>query len=918
MVKSGIVRLIVYIILNHSNIVDDSLNKVLYGRINFVENPIGLDIRDPFFSWLPNSKKVNCNQVAYRIIVSKDKSRVYNEVGDEWDSGKVMSKKTSFIYYEGLPLENFSKYYWRVKWWDNYDEVSVFSDVYSFETAFIEKNAWKGKWILVDSILRKEFNVNNDIKSAKIYISALGYYELRVNGKKIGTKVLTPQWTDYKKRILYSTYDVTENIKKNMNCIGVMVGNSRYTTEYGYDGKHQVIMDVLLTFKDGQIIYFGTNDSWETSSGPILYDDIYNGEVYDARLEQSGWDLPSFDDSKWKICTYSDSVLGELVSDALFPPIEIIGTMKPRSIVYNDPDRYILDFGQNYSGWIKIKLEGLKKGDEIKLRFAELLDENGINTGSNNTAKNEDRYISKGESHEIYEPRFTYHGFRYVEIKGKNLFLTLDMIEGKIVHSNVDPVGSIVFGGENEILNKIHKMVLWSQVSNLMGIPTDCPQRDERMGWLGDSSLVAEESIMNFDMYGFYKKWLDDIRDSQLEDGEIPDVVPPFLQLYPADPGWGDEYISILWDVYRYYGDKKILSDYYPYVKKWLDFLRGKTKDGILVFYKYGDWCPPKMIRPLDTPGELYATFILFKDLDIMAKIAKILGNNDQGVFERDKEIIKNAFNQRFLIVREQLSSPFLDKQRSGLPEKFQICYYGDREYGTQTSQILPLYFGITPTEKRGEIFDYLLKDIVIKCDNHLNTGIWGTRYLLQTLSLYGHSDIAFKVVTQTSYPGWGYMLKEGATTLWERWELLTNSSLKELNNIKPTEGGMNSHNHIMFGTVDNWFFDTLIGIEPCFENPGFDEFKISPHFVKEIRNLTFSFNSPKGFVYYNFKSLSEEKREVYIHVPTNTKCLIELDNREIEDVVSINSNLLVKRKDEEKIGYELNSGDYSIVIKMR
>ncbi len=892
--------------------------KPISGKINFVEEAFGIDVENPFFSWTLDASENEVMQIAYRIIVSNDEATAIGEIGDIWDTGKIVSDATSFIQYAGKPLESFKKYYWRVKCWDNHGYETPFSDIYSFETAFLKSDTWVGKWVVVDSLLRKELILEKKVKKARIYISGLGYFELRLNGRKVGKKVLTPLWTDYNKKVLYSTYDVTEDVKCGPNCIGVMVGNSRYIEEYGYDGTHQVIADVILTFEDGETVHFGTDTSWKTSIGPIISDDIYNGETYDARLEQNGWDSPGFDDSNWIYCNYSNSSLGRLVSDSLFPPIEIVDSMKPKSIIYRGDNKYVIDFGQNFTGWVKLNLNKVKRGNKVKIRYSELINEDfTLNTGPNRTAKNEDIYISKGETNEIYEPRFTYHGFRYAEISGEDILLNEDSIQGQVVHSKVSPVGRVLFGTENDLLNKIHKMVIWSQVSNLMGIPTDCPQRDERMGWLGDSSLIAEESIMNFDMYGFYKKWLDDIRDSQLNSGEISDVVPPFWPLYPADPGWGDEFISLLWDVYRYYGDKDILFEYYPSTKKWLDFLLEKTENGILTFYKYGDWCPPKMIRPLDTPGELYATSVLFKDLEIMAKISRIIGNDDHLNFERELKNIKNSFNQKFLVEREENFPSFLNKQRYGIPEHFKISYYGNQDYGSQTSQVLPLYLGITPPEERQKVFSYLLRDVQINCSYHLNTGIFGTRYLLQVLSNYGHPETAYKIVTQTSYPGWGYMIEEGATTLWERWELLTGGPTQELEK-NMAETGMNSHNHIMFGTVDNWFFDTVIGIEPYEESPGFKKFRVSPHVLKDITNIEFSFNSPQGIISYRLQTISEVKRKIKLQVPANTTCIFELDNREVEEVISINGKNGKKPAKDSKIVYELGSGGYDIKVLMR
>ncbi len=891
-------------------------------KVNFAEKPVGIDLKKPFFSWNLRSLKNNVKQVSYRIIVSDSIDKINKNIGDCWDTNMVKSEENAFIYYNGQDLKSSTRYYWRVKWWDNEGNESDFSNVSYFETAYLDFDLWKGKWVYVDGIARKEFNLEKYVKNARIYISGLGYYELHINGKRIGKKVLTPQWTDYSKKVLYSTYDVSNSLLKGNNCIGVVVGNSRYTEEYGYDGKHQIIIDLIIEFVDEEKVIYRSDESWKTTKGPISYDDIYNGETYDARLEENEWDMPTYNDSKWKNCTFSKSQLGKLVSDSLYPSIEVVADMRPKTLTYVGSNRYIIDFGQNFTGWIRLNLTGHNNGDKIKIRYAELIDENmNLNTGPNRTAKNEDTYICNGNDIEIFEAHFTYHGFRYVEITGINMVLTQDTITGRVVHSNVKPTGSLTFDKKNNLLNDIHRIILWSQVSNLMGIPTDCPQRDERMGWLGDSSLVAEESIMNFDMYNFYKKWIDDIKDSQLEDGEIPDVVPPFWPLYPADPGWGDEFITIVWEMYRYYGDYEMLNNYYPYIKKWVNFLLQKMENGILKYYKYGDWCPPKMVRPLDTPGELYSTAIMYKDLDMMCNISRILLNDDYKIYGGQMESIRHAFNKKFLVEREQKFPEFLNKNRYGIKEAFDVTYYGDESGGSQTSQILPLYFNIAPDDKKEKVFKYLLNDIVINCSNHLNTGIFGTRFLFQVLSAFGRSDIALKVILQKSYPGWGYMIKEGATTLWERWELLSGGPEDESDkNI--AESGMNSHNHIMFGSVDNWFYDTVAGINPDDKKPGLKKIILKPHILQEIDNFHVAFMSIRGPINYGIENEDKNIKVMTINIPANTGFLLQLDPEEVLEIISINEDSIDKW-DKNKINdrnntFEFGSGLYRIKMKLR
>jgi len=704
----------------------------------YVANPLGIDVTLPRFFWVLTHLGRGQLQSAYQVLVASNQATLDGETGDR-DSGKVVSGESVNVPYAGTLLESRKMYYWKVRVWDKDGKVSPWSKTATFEMGLLKPDDWKGKWIKGGNLLRRKFSIDKDIARARVYVSGLGYYELRINADKVGDSILDPGWTDYKKRVFYSVYDVSKYLEKGENAIGIMLGNGRYVKAYGY-GSPKTIFQLNIEFTDGTSESVVTNESWKTAQGPIFADDIYNGETYDARLERLGWDTPLCDDSNWSSVTVVDAPEGKLLSQASFPPIKVVKILQPKKITNPKPNVYVYDFGQNFTGWVRLRVRG-PRSTQVQLRYAELLDENGmINTTPNRGAKATDTYILKGEGEEIYEPRFTYHGFRYVEVTGFPGTPTLESLEGGVVHSAVEPVGG--FTCSNSLINKIHQNVLWGQLSNLMSIPTDCPQRDERMGWMGDAQLVVEEAIYNFDMGGFYTKWIEDISDSQKEDGSVPDVVPPYWSIYPTDPAWGTACIVIPWYLYQYYGDKQILKKNYSPMKKWIDFLSSKTVDYIVSYSKYGDWCPPGHIKAVDTPGELTSTWYYYYDTLTLCTIARILGNHeDAEKYAQLSDKIKEAFNKKFL----------------------KDDHYGT---GSQTCNILPLFLDMVPEDRKKTVLKNLIGDIVITHSNHLNTGIVGTRYILDVLTQCGQANLAYKLVTQTTYPGWGYMIREGATTL--------------------------------------------------------------------------------------------------------------------------------------------------------
>ncbi|MCI0495388.1 glycoside hydrolase family 78 protein [candidate division KSB1 bacterium] len=836
-------------------------------RCEYLENPIGIDIQNPRFFWTLNHRERKQSQTAYQILVSSDKALLMQEKGDAWDSGKVASEQTIQIEYAGKILESGKRYFWRVRWWDKNDHSSPYSEIAFFEMGFLNDSDWQAKWISKQDVkefkvkgaiilgndvgeylqaqaiyLRKEFKVKEKIMRARAYVCGLGYYELRLNGQKIGDRVLEPAQTDYRKSALYSTYDITEAIQRD-NAIGVILGNGRHVKIYDY-GKPRLILQIHIEYEDGTTEKIVTDEKWKVSHGPLMDNGLYYGEKYDARLEMPGWDQPDSDDSDWDSAILVD---GYNLASEMMPPIRVTQILKPQNLSSPSPGTYIFDFGQNFTGWARLSVLG-PAGTEVKLRYAELLHPDGtLNTIPNQRAEATDVYILKGEGVEIYEPRFTYHGFRYVEVTGFPGVPTLENIAGCFVHSAVEPAGDFICS--NQLFNQIHRNVRWGNLSNLMSVPTDCPQRDERYGWMGDAHLAAEQAIFNFDMAAFYSKFACDMQLSQLENGSLPDTVPPYLGklVYPADPAWGTAYIIIVWYLYHYYGDTRILENHYETMKKYVQFLQANSEDHIIKkLGKYGDWCPPGSIAPKRTKLELTSTWYYYYETVLLSKMAQVIGKESEASeYASLAEAVKDAFNRHYF-ENDQYAGHWMSPVARNVD---------------QTSNVLPLYLDMTPDGMKPKVLAKLLQSIIQDQDYHLDTGIIGTRYLLDVLTENGHEEIAYRIATQETYPGWGYMIAEGTTTLWERWE-------------KITGGGMNSHNHIMLGSVDAWFYRAIAGIS-CLE-PGWKKVKIKPGVVGDLKFATAKLKTVRGDVHVSWEK-KENSLEVIVQIPVGTTAEVHL-----------------------------------------
>jgi alpha-L-rhamnosidase len=778
-------------------------------KVEYLSEPAGIDVVRPRFYWTPGHAARGAQQTAWQIVVSRNAEVAAGEV---WDSGKVAAPQFVHIVYEGAPLESGQTYYWKVRYWDHDGKASTYSRPARFGVGLLQPELWKGRWIAGGNMLRKEFRIEGKPAHAKAFIAAVGYYELYINGRKVGDHVLDPAYTPYAQRIFYETYDVTDYLREGANAVGLLLGE-------GWFGGRIALLQMNIDSGAGQMSVV-TDTTWRAAQGPILFDSIYHGETYDATKEQPGWAEPGFADASWKPTTTPEAPKATL-SAQMMPPIRVIQDITPFKMTNPRPGIYVYDMGQNFSGWVRLKVRG-PRGTTVRVRHAELVYDDGtLNVENLRSARATDYYTLKGSGElEIYEPRFTYHGFRYVEITGYPGVPSMDTVLGRVVHSDVAPHGG--FAASKPLLNQIQRLIQWGVTSNLHSIPTDCNQRDERMGWMADAHLYSETAMYNFDMAAFYTMWLRSIRDEQAGDGSVPDTTPRarFAQ-GPADPAWGSAYPIILWYMWQQYGDRRLLEDHFEGIRKWSDFLWSRSANGILDFVKFGDWVPVE-----STPGNLVSTAFSYWSADLVAGVADILGRPaEKEAYRRRSDHIKGAFHKKFF-----------DPETGS---------YGN---GSQTSNLLPLYLDMVPPEIRGRVAGALFNHIVYRWDSHLTTGILGTKYLLPYLTRGGNADLAYDIATKEDYPGWGYMITNGATTLWELWQ-------------KRVGPSMNSHNHPMFGSIGGWFFAELAGIGMQDRGEGYEKVRIRPTVIRDLRYASGSFESVRGTVSSSWRRLDDGVR---------------------------------------------------------
>lgn len=802
----------------------------------YLEAPLGIQNQAPRFSWRVCGKYENTFQQAYQVLVREDGGRIV------WDSGRVASGKNSAVIYAGARLKSFGRYTWTVHVWlkDAAGEVCQMEGSSRFEMGILEQETWQGQWICAAGaekqaapLIRKEFSVDVLPQRARMYVCGLGYCEAWLNGVRIGDAFLDPGWTDYDRTVLYRTFDVTELLRTGPNVLAFELADGWYGNDHiafrNMVGRQPPWLSVpkLLCnlYLDEVCIATAADGTWMCAEGPVLRSNVYDGETYDAGKEKSGYRMPSYEmeQGQWKPALPASPPKGVLRSQ-IMPPIRQCAEHAPVYIdqISEAPQCVIvIDFGVNFSGWVCLSAIG-EAGKKIVMKYGETIDEKHMVNQSNlRYAKAEDTFVF-GEAQTItYHPRFTYHGFRYVQIH-MDPGVVLTEVKGCEIRTDIRQAGR--FSCSNQTLNAIQAAVQQTEQNNLHSIPTDCPQRDERMGWMNDMTVRFEQALYNFDMLLFYEKWLQDIEDEQRADGAIPDTAPYLIGRMPARHPTS-AYVLIPWYLYLFYDDTQILARHYEKMRQYVAFKLGQrnadgllpeTENGSLLPKKYmGDWAPPMTQAYLGyicnaVPGNvsqsLLTTSYLLYDCKVMEQIAVILQRQeDCRDYRQRQEELRKALNRCYL--RED----------------------GFYDSDSQSANLFPLFLDYAPPEKRGAVLTRLLQDLE-KRDNHVTTGNQMTKYLFEVLNQARRDDVAFQIAASETYPSLGFMLKNGATTIWERWEYLTNRA-------------MNSHDHPMLGAYTSWFYKGLAGLQmSAFEPrtlvlcpaviPGLDDVEASHDFI--------------------------------------------------------------------------------------
>ncbi len=892
----------------------------------YFTNPIGLDVRQPRLSWKSSADRRGARQTAYHLIVADSPAALDAVAAGEkpagvlWDTGKTSSSTSLHIAYAGKGLHPAQRCCWRVRLWDEADAPSAWSDTAYWEMGLLSSAGWQADWITPDwdedtsqpqpaPLLRRSFSAKSGIASARVYVTGLGLYELHLNGQRVGDGVLTPGWTSYDRRVQYQTYDVTAMLHPGENALGAMLGEGWYRGYIGFEGSRNLfgerlalLLQLDITYSDGKTEAICSDTHWRAAQGPIQMADIYMGETYDARLEKNGWDQPGYDDSGWHRVRKPD-LSKDVVTAQVGPFIRRHEEITPVRLLHSPKGETILDFGQNMVGWVKVRLRG-PAGTTITIRHIEVLDQDGnLYTENLRTAKQTTTYTLKGTGAvEVFEPHFTFQGFQFIGVEGFPGEPTLDAFTGVVLHSDTPPTGG--FECSNPMINQLHHNIIWGQKGNFVDVPTDCPQRDERLGWTGDTQVFIRTACFNMDVAAFFTKWLRDLAADQLPNGSVPFVIPDTIgRASRGRPGgfggagsaaWSDAAVICPWTLYLSYADKRLLEEQYPSMAGWVDYMRSQA-DADFVWRKgfhFGDWLDARGRMALNpnpvTNIELIATAFYAYSTELLARMARILGKtSDAKMYAELASKVKAGFQKEFVTAGGRVGP------------------------NTQTAYVLALHFDLLPEDQRPQAARRLAES-VRQAGYHLTTGFVGTPYLCHALSRFGFTDVAYELLNQESYPSWLYPVKKGATTIWERWD-----------GIKPDgsfqDAGMNSFNHYAYGAIGEWLYRVAAGIEIDPAEPGYQHLLIQPQPGGGLTFVRAALDTPYGLV-TSVWELTQRTMHLNLTIPANTHASVRLPAKALEDVkesgklLQVGNGIQAFQISGEAAVIEISSGRYEFV----
>jgi len=839
-------------------------------RLEYLSDPVGIDELRPRLSWSLTSTARNTLQAAYQLQVARSEADLVR--GDRllWDSGRRASDASVFVDYDGPPLESRTRYFWRVRVWDASGRGSAWSPAAHWETGLLQPSDWAAEWIgpppgAGDSLpspsplLRRAFRVRGPVASARVYATSLGVYELHLNGQRVGDQLLTPGWTSYRHRLQYQTYDVTALLRPGDNAIGAMLGDGWYRGYLGFNSRRSVygtrlglLVQLEIRYRDGRTDRVTSGADWKLATGPVLTSDIYLGEVYDARLERAGWTEAQYDDRLWAPVAVLDRPAAALVAP-VSPPVRRVRELRPVAIRRAPSGETVFDLGQNFTGWVRLTVQG-PAGTAITMRHAEVLDRTGdLYTANLRGATQTDRYVLKGEGVERYEPHFTFHGFRYVGVAGLPNPADSTTVTGIAVSSDLAQTG--LLETSDSLLNRLQHNIVWGQRGNFLDVPTDCPQRDERLGWTGDAQVFARTAAFNLDVAGFFAKWLADLAADQVPGGSVPHVIPNPLGgdsvRFAGTAGWSDAAVIIPWTLYRVYGDRRVLERQYASMRGWVEYARRRAGPSLIwrPGWQYGDWLAyhsTDAAYPGATTGtDFIATAFLAHSADLLSRSAAVLGRSaDAGSYAALFRAIRAAFQREFVTATGRVGE------------------------NTQTAYALALAFDLLPDSLVPAAAERLAGDVRFR-DVHLTTGFLGTPVLLHALTATGHARLAYELLTQRTYPSWLYPISRGATTMWERWDGIRPDSTFQ-------DPGMNSFNHYAFGAVGDWMYRNIGGIDLDSAAAGYRRSRIAPRPGAGLTSARASLETLYGALSSAWR-LEGDRFVLEVNVPPNTSADITL-----------------------------------------